>query len=457
MKISFINTQLDVINHCKIYLKKIKKNSFISANPFFYFTTWADTVGRVKLLSITKEFKFKYFKTILKNIFFLGKNYDLMPVYSKNLILNKYSNIIISYSTIDNFDSQGFFYDKFFNISSKEYKNFCWFLISLDHKAPNTIRENIIIVKKKNINSFSYIYIFKYLIKVLFSKNDSNFNLFYFWNVENNFSERVSNIFKVLFKSNANIKNVILNYEGIPFQNFLIETIKCISNNIKTYGYLHCAPWPLQTDLLYKGEKLDQLFVSGKDQKTVLTKYLGWNKKKISVIPSLRFKKRNYRQFNGYLFIPYNLDKNNSFINKFSIFLDTLPNKSLPFFKIRVHPLNKKSNVHLYFINELKILLKEKKKKFFKKTCNLSIFFGSATGVCIQALEEGTDIIHFSDNMIFDAFSSKIWENINVKKLDENILRYSIKKKGRIFKLTHEKNKFNKYLIKKIRNNVISK
>ena len=59
--------------------------------------------------------------------------------------------------------------------------------------------------------------------------------------------------------------------------------------------------------------------------------------------------------------------------------------------------------------------------------------------------------------MIFDAFSSKIWENINVKKIDENILRYSIKKKGRIFKLTDEKNKFNKYLIKKIRNNVISK
>lgn len=455
MKISFIPTQLDVINYCKIYLNKIKKKSFISANPFFYFTTWADTVGRVKLLSITKEFKFKYLITILKNIFFLGKNYDLIPVYSKNFILSKYSNIIISYSTIDDFDSQGFFYDKFFNITSKEYKNFCWFLISLDHETPNIVRDNIIIVKKKNINSFSYIYIFKYLIKILFNKNHSIFDLFYFWNLENNFSENVSNIFKVLFKSNVNIKNVIINYEAIPFQNLLIETIKCLNNNIKTYGYLHCAPWPLQTDLFYKGEKLDQLFVSGKDQKSVLIKYLGWNKKKISVIPSLRFSKKNYKQFNGYIFIPYNLNKNNNFISKFRIFLDTLPNKSLPFLKIRVHPLNKNSKVHLYFINELKILLKEKKKKFFKKSCNLSIFFGSATGVCIQALEEGTDIIHFPENMIFDAFSSKIWENINVKKINENILRYSIKKKGRIFKVTHEKNKFNKYLIKKIRNNVI--
>lgn len=149
MKKIFIANQLDVINFCKIYLSKIKKNFFISANPFFYFTTWADTIGRVKLLSIIKEFKFKYLKTILKNIFFLGKNYDLMPVNSKNLILNKYPNIIISYSTIKDFDSDGFFYDKFFNISSKEYKNFSWFLISLDHKIPNIVRENIIIIKKK--------------------------------------------------------------------------------------------------------------------------------------------------------------------------------------------------------------------------------------------------------------------------------------------------------------------
>ena len=35
---------------------------------------------------------------------------------------------------------------------------------------------------------------------------------------------------------------------------------------------------------------------------------------------------------------------------------------------------------------------------------NLSFFFGSATGVCIQALEEGTKIIHFPDDKI-DIFS----------------------------------------------------
>jgi hypothetical protein len=73
----------------------------------------------------------------------------------------------------------------------------------------------------------------------------------------------------------------------------------------------------------------------------------------------------------------------------------------------------------------------------------------------VQALEEGTDIIHFPEDMIFDAFSSKIWENINVKTINGNILKYSIKKKGRILKLSREKKKFNKYIIKLIKNNVI--
>lgn len=455
MKKIFIVNQLDVINFCKIYLDKIKKNFFISANPFFYFTTWADTVGRVKLLSIIKEFKFKYLKTILKNIFLLGKNYDLIPIHSRNFILNKYPNIVISYSTIEDFDSKGFFYDKFFNISSKEYKNFCWFLISLDHKIPNIVKENIIIIKKRNTNSFSYIYIFKYLFIILFNKNYSILNLLYHWNAENNFSEIISKIFCKFFKSNANIKSVILNYEAIPFQNFLIETIKNSNNNTKIYGYLHCAPWPLQTDLLYKGEKLDQLFVSGQDQKNVLIKYLGWNKKKISVIPSLRFFKKKHKEFSGYIFIPFNLNNDNDFIDKFSLFLEGSPNKSYPFFKVRVHPHNKNSKVHLDFFYKIKILLDKNKKKFSKKKKNLSIFFGSATGVCIQALEEGTDIIHFPENMIFDAFSNKIWENINVENINEYILKYSIKKRGKMFKLTNEKEKFSKYLIKKIKINVI--
>ena len=68
--------------------------------------------------------------------------------------------------------------------------------------------------------------------------------------------------------------------------------MKKINNKLKTIGYLHCAPWPLQLDLIYKNQALDMMIVSGQEQKKVLRKYYGWSKKNINVIPSLRFEKK---------------------------------------------------------------------------------------------------------------------------------------------------------------------
>ena len=67
MRQDFLTTQLTVINLCKVYLNKVKKKAPISISPFFYFTTWAETIGRVKLLSIIYKFEFKYVKTLIKN------------------------------------------------------------------------------------------------------------------------------------------------------------------------------------------------------------------------------------------------------------------------------------------------------------------------------------------------------------------------------------------------------
>ncbi len=447
MKQDFGILQLKVINLCKIYLYKVKKKIPISFSPFFYFTTWADTIGKVKLSLIINEFKLRYIKILFKNIYFLYKNQDLILINPNKIFPFKDKfNIIVSYSSIKDFDSKGFFYDSYFNISSRTQKNILWFLISLDNKTPKVIKKNILIVKKKNIRSFNYFYIFIFLFKILLSKEISITNFFYFWNVEHNFSDSISKIFKNYFENKKNIKKIIFNYESIPFQNFLINTIKNMNKNIKTYGYLHCAPWPLQTEFFYKGVRLDRLFVSGADQKDVFVKYFGWSKKKISVIPSLRFDKKKEKQFSKYIFIPFNLSKNNNFINRFSEFLDEIDNYTLPSFKIRIHPLNIKSLVHLKFKHQLQRLLKEKKKKFMNKDCNLSIFFGSATGVCIQALEEGAGIIHFPENMILDAFSGQIWKNINVRYIKDDILEYSIIKKGKLINFSNEKNKFKKYL-----------
>ena len=79
------------------------------------------------------------------------------------------------------------------------------------------------------------------------------------------------------------------------------------------------------------------------------------------------------------------------------------------------------------------------------KKKHLSFFFGSATGVCIQALEEGTKIIHFPDDKT-DIFSNKIWDPIKVCFLKEGIFSYELKKYNKLFLVNYEKNKSKKYL-----------
>ena len=83
-----------------------------------------------------------------------------------------------------------------------------------------------------------------------------------------------------------------MNYEGIPFQHGIIKSLKKFNNNLKIICYLHCAGWPVQTDLIYREKSIDTLLVSGEDQKLVMTSYLNWPESKIFSIPSLRFDKK---------------------------------------------------------------------------------------------------------------------------------------------------------------------
>ena len=99
----------------------------------------------------------------------------------------------------------------------------------------------------------------------------------YSW-FEYDFAKQVSKFSKKFFNGKK-IKKVILNYESIPFQNMLLKTIKDINKKTITIGYLHCAPWPIQTDLIFRKILLDKLLVSSKEQKKVLINFLGWRKR----------------------------------------------------------------------------------------------------------------------------------------------------------------------------------
>ena len=154
----------------------------------------------------------------------ISKNFDLKLFFENDKIKTNAQNIIISYASKKNFDKRGNFSDNYFNFNSNN-KNFFWLLISLDNYVPFKIKENIAIIAKKNKKSFSFVYLFKYLMQTLInSKFNPNIFRHYCWQ-EFNYSKIVSDLV-VNFIKDLNIKNLILNYEGIPFQNYLINKIK---------------------------------------------------------------------------------------------------------------------------------------------------------------------------------------------------------------------------------------
>jgi hypothetical protein len=415
-----------------------KKNIDPSLSSLCFMTTWAITPGYFKLLDLLGKSNFNFF-FYLKDILSISRYHNLkLSGTFNNSKNNKIENLIISYCSIKDFDKEGNYYDSYFEISS-EKKNYTWFLISLDNKSPKKIKNNITILKKNNAEKYGFFFLLKKL--VLTKKNLhclSNSSIF---------TQLVKKEFVKAF-SNKLIKNVIVNYEGTPFQHGIIKAVKEINKKTNIICYLHCAGWPLQTELVYKEKKIDNLIVSGLDQKMKLIKYLGWPKKKILLIPSLRFCKKKSYLFGGFVFIPFEIYDEKKMLKNFEFFILNLKLKSLNKLKPRIHPLNKESYKHKFFASKIEEIIKKNSNKFNTSVKKQSSFiFGSATGVCVQALEEGVTVYHLPNNEILDVFSEEIWPNINVKKQIDKIYKYSIKEKNKTFWVNNEKNKYNKYIL----------
>ena len=272
-----------------IHREKIKKIN-VSESPICFFTVWAETPGMYQIYSFFKKKNFRKYFFYIKNILSIYKNHNLKIFYNELSQKFKYSNLIISYSKKQNFDKNGNFFDEYFDYNSKD-KNFFWLLISLDNYCPIKIKENIAIISHDSSKKIGILYLLNSIfIQIFFKFFNVNYIKHYCWE-EYNYSKKICSLFSK-FISNFHFKNIIMNYESIPFQNKILNYVYEYNNKITTYGYLHCAPWPLQTDLIYRYQKINNLLVSSHDQKEILIKELGWNNKKIKVIPSLRFKRK---------------------------------------------------------------------------------------------------------------------------------------------------------------------
>lgn len=418
------STRLNILNSKK-YLKKYTNTKYDpDGNTNFYLATYTKSIGFYilkKIFKVQDKNIFEDLKYILADIYF-GINYSIK--IKKKKIINSFSRIILTWGFKKDFDKKGVFYDKYFNTYSSDQKKILWLIVYLDNDLPDNIQSNLIILKtkgKKILNLFGWLKFLLFNLPKIFKGFDyflvsiSSFNFF---------SKKIIPSLQNIF--NKEFKEIIIPYEGQPFQNEIIKFLKNKDKNILVTGYIHLPPLAVPTNLIHKQFSPDRIFLNGKDQLSCFNKILGWPKNKLCYIPSLRFR-RNLIKKEKKIFIPYLIKKHDHVLSMIKYIHSKLVN--LNKYTIQNHPASKNFKSNLKLISNMREVVKSK--SFAKKKLYDYIFIGNTGGVS-EYLEKGFTVLHICEEPEFECYQSKIWKSIETTKISKSLFSYKLKKRGNL-------------------------
>ena len=387
-----------------------------------YFAIFEKTLGYFLIKKkFNKLFIFDYFYCLIK--LFINIKEVKLKVFNIEAIKKNYKKIIVSWAFKESFNEEGQYKDKFLNSASGN-DEILWFLIYMDKELPSRVGKNIVLVYKEKNFLKKIIFFLRYNLKTIKLKNF--LSTIKKLNLLSATSVQIKEILKRYFQ-NINIKNLLIVYEGQPFQKEIINFFKNKNKKIIIEGYDHSAPPPLPINLIYDENSPDNLLITGEAQKNFYKDYLNWPEKKLTVIKSMRFNNNEIEFYKNKFFLPYELRDQSIVFHAIKFLLSK--NINLKNIEIKIHPLQKNSKKHLKLVSEIKKLISKNSDVNQKSILNSSIFFGQTTAVII-ALDLGLTCYHICSDPVFDSYNSTIWKQINVLKLSNNLFKYTSNKKN---------------------------
>ena len=397
-------------------LKILKKILSYNSNDFSlspYFCSFAYNLGFFQMkFWLNKKNIFKFIKAFFKEIYFIINSSDF-EVKGNPPNLSEFKYVVITWGNDNNIKNNSFI-DQYFK-SSNQDKSILWIII---FSGKNVLYdENVISIVPKTSNIYNKIKNFLSLVLNIFLKkgNLHNFTKSYY---SANKIEKLFNKIKKKYFFTENCK-FFFPYESQPFQNQLIKNIKSNFKNIKIFGYIHSFP-AFPSHLVKKTVNPDYLIVNSKDQVHTFTNFLNWENKKIILLPSLRFKKKNSKDLNKQIFLPIKFYSTNEICKKLQE-LGGIYN--LKDFKVRNHPAAKNSKKHLKLINEINKITDNCINT--NSISNTSIFIGS-TGAIVESLFHGIEPIHLMEDVEFEMYSQELWPSIESNFIKEKIVKYKL-------------------------------
>ncbi len=379
---------------------------------------------------LDSSYNFKYLIFYLKQFFSIHNAYNFVLSTDRNFSQKK---MYITWGFKKDFDSKGNIKDQYFKISSKD-KNILWVVLYADKMLPNKIGKNIILISNlQSKNKIRYFLSIFYFFKIIFYKKFKIKKIFHELSFTSLLAENIYSKLKYMIDAKK-IKEIFIPYEGQPFQNFIPEQLKKLNSKIKIYGYVsHNLPHSF--DMICRKGSPDILFLQSKDQFSHFSKNLGWDKKKLKLIESLRYKKVNKKKLSNKIFFPNYLSDLKNLSENFDTYLSTRQDCSVPKLKINIHPRSYNSNLQNLLKKKFEEIIKKNKKKFAKNLNeNISLVIG-LTSTPIYLLAHKIKVIHIVNNNFFHSYNEKYWPSLNMRKINNYTFEYSLKKNKKILNL----------------------
>ena len=424
MKDNPVTVQKKILNIVRKYF--LKKNS-----PFLnksYFALYANNEGNQYIKDKIYKFKINRIHKIKK---ILSENINIFNNSNLQIISNYhdekyYNNLVITWGSNRSFASNGRFYDKYFSTHSSDHQNTFWIILSDNKIKKKNLDKNIAAVypHKNFINYYKFCKIF---ILNLF------YNIFGLKKKIINRDLLISksiNDFILKKKSLSKLKNLLMPYEGQPFQKRIFFKQKIQNKNLKTYGFDHSAPHSIATQLYYTIGSPDKLLVSGLNVKKCYSEFYNWPLKKIQLSFPARYQNFDKHNFLNKLFLPYDFTSSDEVLESVTFFLKNRKNKSIKKFSINIHPEKKNNQWHILLKKKIEKIKKRYEKKFSNNsTNNITIAVGFTT-TPIVALEFNLSVLHICPNPDFEVYLNYFWPDIIIKKINKYSFMYSLKKTG---------------------------